>query len=576
MSNPSDPSVSPRVACLFACNDYQEGSGFDRLEHPNKKASELKVKLQSIGWDTKKCLNACCSDLFSQRTVLLQNLQPNTLVLLHIGAHGFVSSDGQLYMAFRDSQAHDRTTCVNLYDWLQPLHDLTSSRGSGRDRIAMNNCAEVNPGCTTLVVLDCCQDFKASDAVTSGPPGQISQLRRHDTEMVILYACHVGRHADDVSYLTDAFMEFSEEAGASLPRFLPAVRDKVLQKSNRFQQVRWEGATGTKAFEIVLNPRQTLPAVSATSIGHAISDEELVAQEEQQPSTLVISTNQFNDVALVFWILTLCLSSASSVFWLCGFARKEWSVRGTFMPYVITTIWVSFSHGVGDFEHGNLCRISQGLSSVRQNWLALEWKIYCIGFPTHLLARAIGEALRDGDETRVEKTKKLFCGSLIAVVFFVPLLSLWRTRVDRLDGVHLKTSRWWQMFGVCVVVLMTVNLVLLSGEATLSCLDKIHFVHMIILVLALTGTFYFASERPLLHWFSARSWFGFYVVALLVVLIAALLQNGHAQTSWEANAGRSAAWIWSSDYNWSMVYLLFFLFPAISVLHFLVSQPVGS
>ena len=420
--------MSPRVACLFACNDYQEGSGFDRLEHPNKKASELKVKLQSIGWDTKKCLNACRSDLFSQRTVLLQNLQPNTLVLLHIGAHGFLSSDGQLYMAFRDSQAHDLTTCVSLYEWLQPLHDLTSSRGSGRDRIAMNNCAEVVPGCTTLVVLDCCQDFKESDAEISGPPSQISQLRRHDTEMVILYACQIGRQVCDVSYLTDAFMEvLSEEAGASLPRFLHAVRDKVLQKSNRFQQVRWEDSTGTKAFEIVLNPRQTLPAVSATSIGHAISGDEFVAQEEQ-PATLFVSTNH-NDVVLVFWILTLCLSSAWSVVLL---ARKEWSVRGAF---VNATICFSFAMSTK--------YMSQGLSSVWPNWLALERKIYYIGFPRHLLLRA---------------------------------------------------QHVWMM-------------------ATLSCLDKIHFVHMIVLVVALTGT------------------------------IAALQQNGHVQPGWEANADRSAALI---------------------------------
>ncbi len=506
MSN--QKNVSPRVACLFACNDYQEGSGFDRLEHPNKKASELKVKLQSIGWDTKKCLNACRADLFSQRTVLLQNLQPNAIVLLHIGTHGFLSSDGQLYLAFRDSQAHDLNTCVNLYEWLQPLHDLTSSRGNGRDRIAMNNCAEVVPGCTTLVVLDCCQDFKASDAVTSGPPSQISQLRRHDTEMVILYACHVGRQAGDVSCLTDAFMEvLSEEAGASLPWFLHAVRDKVLQKSHGFQQVRWEDSTGTKAFEIVLNPRQTLPAAFATTIGHAIGDEEFVAQWEQEPWALVLWKKQFNDVALFNCILTLSLLSVYGVFRLRGFAQEEWSVHGTFMPCLISTIFF-FSLG-----------ISQGLSSAWQNWL----KIYFIGFTGCFLAlAALGEALRIRDKPWGSRTLCFFLACLIALSFVDPLISMWPTKVD-----HLQTPGWRRIFVVCAAILMRVNLVFLV------CVHSQNIWHVCVL-------------------------------ALLVVLIAAWLQL------WEANSGRSAAWIWSSE---SMVYLLFLSPPLISFIHFPEDSP---
>ena len=522
----SNPNVSPRVACLFACNDYQEGSGFDRLEHPNKKASELKVKLQPIGWDTKKCLNACRADLFSQRTVLLQNLQPNTIVLLHIGTHGFLSSDGQLYLAFRDSQAHDLNTCVNLYEWLQPLHDLTSSRGNGRDRIAMNNCAEVVPGCTTLVVLDCCQDFKGSDAMTSGPPSQISQLRRHDTEMVILYACHVGRQACDVSYLTDAFMEvLSDEAGASLPRILHAVRDKVLQKSHGFQQVRWEDSTGRKAFEIVLNPRQALLAVSATSIGHAINNEEFVAQEEQQPSTLVLSTNEFTDLALFCYPWALFHLSAWSVFRLCGLAQEEWSVHGAFMPCLIPTIF-SFSLSLGDIDHGNLYRISHGIPSPLQNWLAFQWKIYCIGFTgCFLVTAALGQGLLNRDLPWGGKTTYVFLACLMVMSIMEPLISMWRTKVD-----PLKTPGWRRIVGVCAAILMTVNLVFLV------CVQWLKNGHVC-------------------------------VVALLVVLIAALLQL------WEANAGRRAEWICS------MVYLFFFFSPpVISFIHFLedLRQPVGS
>ena len=576
--------MPPRVAYVFACNEYADGSGFSRLQHANKKASELTEKLQLIGWDARKCLNACRSDFISQRTVLLQNLQPQTIVLLHFGGHAFISGDGQLYLACRDSQAQDPTTYVNLYEWLQPLHDLTSSKGVGRLEIARNNCADVVPGCATLAVLDCCRDLQKFIA-PAGPPSEISQLRRNDTEMVILYACEVGRQAleeDDSGsvYLTDAFMEaILEEAGKSLPHILHAVRDKVLRKSLGFQKAKCDDGMGEKAFEIVLNPMNTGPAtsighgtsenptntVSATSIGHGISDEEWVTRDDQQSSTSGMTTNHLSDVPLVFWIITAFLQKSSVALWLCGFARKEWSTRGTFMPFLIATHWVSFSHDRGDFWHGNIHCISCCLSSLRQNWLALEWTIYCINFPCHLLIRVFGEALRDRDYERAGKTMFHVVGAVIAASFLAPQISGWRTYADRSDEVRLKTSKWWQAFGGCAVGLMTVNIALLAGEAPPSCLDKIHYVYMILLVVGLTDPL-----SPTIFRSVHQRWFWSYVLALVALLAATLLlkgtnehEEGAGSTYAEGGTG-GTVWTWNPDYNWAMVYILFFAYPVIS------------
>mmetsp|Transcript_100130 Transcript_100130/g.188602 ORF Transcript_100130/g.188602 Transcript_100130/m.188602 type:complete len:431 (+) Transcript_100130:37-1329(+) len=244
-----------KVALIIGQQSYNEDGGFAPLGAALSDVDSVQASLECFGFHKVLCIkDATHSDFPALQKMLLQALGGQKgLVLVHYSGHGLLSPAGQTYLLPVDAKRGSCDTYINLHKFLQPLHDVISTRSRAlAGRTAAAASALPAPGSTAVVLMDCCLAFHPEDS----EPEKVQPHRKRsfedmtraghhrarDSEMCIIYACDDNNYAREGSqggFLTQSFLEtLKNQPGANIYEVFEGTVERCLSHT-RFRQRPW-------------------------------------------------------------------------------------------------------------------------------------------------------------------------------------------------------------------------------------------------------------------------------------------------------------------------------------------------
>ncbi|CAE7585895.1 unnamed protein product [Symbiodinium sp. CCMP2592] len=234
-----------RIALVIGQQAYVDEK-FVKLKYCLRDIEEVEFTLTvSCGFKVIPYRNATHSDRHNDfqtlQKLLVQAIQParRVLVLVYYAGHA-VSIAGQSYFIPVDAKQGDVSKYINVYNFLQPLHDLICTVNQSRaQRTAEKMTAEPVPGAVVLLILDGCRDAppKAATGLPAKEPSPVgseggqaesatmsqidmqdmvhklasSRLKGTNSQFCVFFACDDGSCARECEtsehgFLTEAFL----------------------------------------------------------------------------------------------------------------------------------------------------------------------------------------------------------------------------------------------------------------------------------------------------------------------------------------------------------------------------------
>ena len=259
-----------RIALVIGQQDYVDEK-FNKLKYCLRDIQEVEYTLTvSCGFKVMRYSNATHNDRHNDFHTLQKQLvqaaaiQParRVLVLVYYAGHA-VSIAGQSYFIPVDVKKGDVSKYINVYNFLQPLHDLICEvNQSCARRTAEKMTAEPVPGAFGLLILDGCRDAPAKAATEEPLPvgsegGQAesatmsqidmqdmvhklasSRLKGTNSQFCVFFACDEGSGALECEtskhgFLTEAFLHCIDAyPGIGLPELFEKMALRCQARSN--------------------------------------------------------------------------------------------------------------------------------------------------------------------------------------------------------------------------------------------------------------------------------------------------------------------------------------------------------
>ena len=277
-----------RIALLIGQQNYVDASW-------NKKDNQIKYCHRDIE-EVNYMLTVSCGfdkvipyrnathgqdDFSTLMTQLTQEIKPakKVLVLVYYAGHA-VSIAGQSFLIPVDVTEGDLGKYVNVYEFLQPLHDLISERCEARaKRTAKRLSAEPVPGAVALLILDGCRTAPSTGEVSSqAEPAGAEQEMVHrfadgikptNSQFCFLLACDEGSGARECEttkhgFLSEAFLHCVEAfPGIGLPDLFERIVQRCEERTG-YKQRPWVYSCCRSLSDTVLRqrarPRAAFPA----------------------------------------------------------------------------------------------------------------------------------------------------------------------------------------------------------------------------------------------------------------------------------------------------------------------------
>ena len=281
-----------RIALLIGQQDYKDEK-FEKLHYCHRDIEEVRLMLyMSCGFNIVRPFknavnNDGHNDFLTLQKWLVQEIKPakRVLVLVYYAGHA-VSIAGQSYFIPVDAKIGEVGKYINVYSFLQPLHDLISEiNHSCARRTAAELSAEPVPGAVGLLFLDGCRDgegisrtplpaeeallegseisttpLPAEEAILEGSEASqaesgalcdmqdmvhrlaSSRTKGTNSQFCVFFACDEGSGAGECEitghgFFTEAFLHCVEAyPGIGLPDLFEKIAERCQKRSNFLQR----------------------------------------------------------------------------------------------------------------------------------------------------------------------------------------------------------------------------------------------------------------------------------------------------------------------------------------------------
>ncbi|CAK9015987.1 unnamed protein product [Durusdinium trenchii] len=261
-----------RIALLIGNQTYEDEESFGKIKYCYNDVNVVETTLKTTcGFQhVIKYYDAKKSDFDTLRTQLARCIQSadREFVLVYYAGHA-VTIAGQGYFIPVDAKGGEVRTYLNIYKFLQPLHDLISERSLHCSRLAAKEMsAYPAPGALGCLILDGCRtreqvadpnELNQDEFVQKLSAG--GKLYPADSQLCMLFdmllACDEGAEAaEDLEtehgFLTEAFLHCIQTPGKTLPELFDLIRARCTER-RRGKQRPWLHSSSNSASLMVLH-----------------------------------------------------------------------------------------------------------------------------------------------------------------------------------------------------------------------------------------------------------------------------------------------------------------------------------